>query len=324
MSVQKQTDLQWYCYAVAYSPFLTIFLGVTSNPLTFLILRSDKELNLQSSMTIFSFISILNIFTLFTWNLNAYFNTFYNFNYYTQYLITCKLMMFLQYFGFQSSALLTSFVSIDRYFTIISRPGSKLPFGTPRKAFIWSAVITILVVAINFHILILNGRTTSKFENKTFISGKNVSYSELKETAKFTCNIYSNSFNLAKYWVYVNTILYSVIPSIVMIIFNGLIIVQTLKLGISTGRTTDQRLIEANKKKRHITYSLIRFTVVFLVVTLMACIFFVIEFYNKQTECIRSLISFFEFLFHSTLFFDLYVTNIYFRKAVHRFFKRKQ
>ena len=92
-----------------------------------------------------------------------------------------------------SSALLASFISIDRYFTIILRPGSKLPFGTPRKALIWSATITLLVVLINFHILILNGHTTTAYENRTISLDINESIFEFKETSDFTCEVYRKS-----------------------------------------------------------------------------------------------------------------------------------
>jgi len=84
---------------------------------------------------VFSFISILDLLSLFTWNLDTFFRFFYDFSYEKKSFIACRLMVFLQYFSLESSGLLLSFISIDRYFTIISKPGSfvsKLPFGTPR------------------------------------------------------------------------------------------------------------------------------------------------------------------------------------------------
>ena len=317
----NQTQLEWYCYAVAYSPFFTILMGLTGNPLTLIILRTDKELKLQSSMMFFSFISILNIFALFTWNLNTYFKILYHFEYSNNYLITCKLMTFLQFLSRQSSALLTGFIPIDRYFTIVSRPGSRLPFGTLRTAFVWSSVITTLIFILNFHILILNGHSTSTFENKTLIDSQNQRRFELNEKNNFVCNIYSNSFDLYKYWNIVDLIVYCLIPSLVMVVFNGLIIVQTLKLGQTAG-SADQRSLEMNKKKRQLTVSLLAITFLFVCMSSMVTIFFLVDGFIPQSLCFERFFSIFEFLFHSTLFLDLYITNIYFRNAVHKFFKR--
>lgn len=165
------SNIPWYGYALAYSPFIVIFLAIIGNIPCFILLRTNKELKKMSCMMIFSFISIFDLLSLFTWNLDIYFSILYKFEYEPKSLVTCRLMMFLQYFGKQSSALLLSLISIDRYITIISKPGScisKLPFGTPKYAFIWSSVITCLIFTLNAHILILNGYLDEiKYSNQT-------------------------------------------------------------------------------------------------------------------------------------------------------------
>ena len=170
-SVQNQTGLPWYGQMISFCPFLIIFLGLTGNLLTFVVLRTNKELKKQSSMMVFSFISLTDLTCLFTWNLDIYFNLQLDFSFENKYLFSCRLMVFLQYFGMHSSALLLSFISIDRYFSVISKPGSfvsKLPLRTPRNAFIWSSIIIGFVIVLNSHILVLNGYLDPPFIlNKT-------------------------------------------------------------------------------------------------------------------------------------------------------------
>jgi hypothetical protein len=96
--------------------------------------------------------------------------------------------------------------------------------------------------------------------------------------------------------------IYSIIPSLMMTIFNELLIIQIFKLG-SNLNTTDRRLIEVNKKnKRHLTFSLIIITL-FVILPI----------------CISRFVIFLEFFYHSTLFFNLFFTIIYLKNAVYRF-----
>lgn len=92
-------SVPWYGYIIGYMPFLNVFLGLTGNTFTFIILTTNKELRKQSSMMTFSFISILDLISLFTWNLDTYFRIFSNNDYENNSLILCRLMVFLQYFS---------------------------------------------------------------------------------------------------------------------------------------------------------------------------------------------------------------------------------
>ena len=148
---------------------------------------------------VFSFISLLDLLSLFTWNLDSYFNIFYGFDYETKSFLACRLMVFLQFFGSDSSALLLSFISIDRYFTIISKPGSfvsKLPFGTARAAFIWSSSITIATFLLHSHILILNGYLDQpQYLNETVVYEMNDSLIyKTKLKLNFTDDIHCYSY----------------------------------------------------------------------------------------------------------------------------------
>jgi len=316
---------EWFDYLVGYFPFVIIFLGLTGNPLTFTILRTNKVLKKQSSMMVFSFISILDLLSLFTWNLDSYFSVFYDFSYEMKNLIVCRLMVFLQYFGIESSALLLSFISIDRYFTIISKPGSfvsRLPFGTPRTAFIWSSAITIFIFLLNSHILILNGyqdqpqylNETSTFKiNDSFLNNTQL---KLNYSDDIHCYSYSSSFELSKFYDIIKMSIYSIIPFATMTFFNSLIIYQTLNIKQNLNRSNLQS-VNIYRKKQQMTISLVIVTFIFLIMTLPNAIFF--GFFSDNiriSKYIGILLDHIGFLHHSTLFFSLYFTNIYFRKAI--------
>jgi hypothetical protein len=317
---------QWYDYLIGYFPFVTIFLGLIGNPFTFIILRTNKVLKKQSSMVVFSFISILDLLSLFTWNLDTYFRNFYEFDYEMKSLIACRLMVFLQYFGLESSALLLSFISIDRYFTIISKPGSfvsKLPFGTPRNAFIWSSAIIIFIFLLNSHILILNGyldqpqylNETLTFEiNGSFI---NKTILKLNYSDSNHCYTYSSSFRLYPFNNILEMSIYSLIPFAIMTLFNSLIIYKTFKISRNLN-ANDIQSFNSYRKKLRMTVSLVVITSLFLLFTLPNTIFFGFFFLKNHDNdfYIGGLTNHLVFLHHSTIFFSLFFTNIYFRKAI--------
>ena len=321
----------WLGYFIGYFPFINISLGLTGNIATVFILRLNHELKQQSSMVMFSFIAICDLISLFTWNLDTYFRMIYNFSYEIKYLSTCRLMVFLQYFGMESSGLLFSFISIDRYFTIVSRPGSKLPFGTPKTSFIWSSIIVISMFVLNSHILFLNGfiDSTPKFKNETIQIKINESLINQTKLSLFysddiNCYVYYPSFQFEVFWDRFKLVIYSIIPTIVMIIFNSLILIKTMHLGRQLNRN-DERSIKAFKKKRRLTVSLIILTFLFPIMTLPNVIFysFFYRFDPWMDKYLGGFTNNLTFFHHSVLFISLFLTNFYFRKAIFGVFRKK-
>lgn len=321
----------WLGYFIGYFPFINISLGLTGNIATVFILRLNHELRQQSSMVMFSFIAICDLIALFTWNLDTYFRMIYNFSYEIKYLSTCRLMVFLQYFGLESSGLLFSFISIDRYFTIVSRPGSKLPFGTPKTSFIWSSIIVISMFILNSHILFLNGFIDSspEFKNETIqikINESLINQTKLSliYSNDIHCYVYYPSFQFEMFWDRFKLVIYSIIPTIIMVIFNTLIVFETMHLGRQLNRN-DERSIKVFRKKRHLTVSLIILTFLFPIMTLPNVIFY--SFFYRIDPWMDKYLGGFTnnltFFHHSVLFFSLYLTNCYFRKAIFSIFRKK-
>ena len=328
----QSKKFKWYDYLIGYFPFVIIFLGVTGNPFTLIVIRTNKFLKKQSSMMVFSFISILDLLSLFTWNLDSYFKIFYGFSYEDLSLLACRFMAFLQYFGLHSSALLLSFISIDRYFTIISKPGSlvsKLPFGTPRTSFIWSLSITITSFLFNSHILILNGyKDQPKYSNQTIeleINGSLINKTQLtfNYSSNIHCYSYSASFHLSPFYDIIKMTVFSILPFTIMVFFNSSIIFKVLIMSRILNRN-DVQSIKSYRKKLKMTISLLAVTFLFLIITLPNTIYFGFFYSNYKNNYIINAFDHLLFLHQSTLFFSLFFTNIYFRKAVLNFCWQKK
>ena len=100
-----------------------------------------------------------------TWNLDHFLKPLFKIEIEFINIHTCKLFQFIQYFSLQSSGLLLATVCVDRYFSVISTPGSfisKLPFGYkiyPEWENVHIAIYPIFTVII---MIIFNGLLITK------------------------------------------------------------------------------------------------------------------------------------------------------------------
>jgi hypothetical protein len=273
---QNSTDTDNIIYIViSYIPLAIIFLGLLGNTLSFLIFSFNKEMNRYSSMIFLSFIAVIDTIGLFIWNLDHFLQP--NFNIYIEKvnLFNCKFFTFLQYFTLQSSGFLYTFISIDRYFAVMSKPGSRisqLPFGTTKSTLIWSICILIGVFLFNTHLLVLNGYYENKYTNYSVVI-QNLNRTDLvykiKESLDLTCYA-APSFNLWPLWDVVHIVVHTFIPFIIMAVFNTLLIMNGLLVSKQI----------RNRKKLSLTISLTVITLSFVIMTAPAN--FVYGFYNKE------------------------------------------
>ena len=312
----------------SYTPFLIIALGITSNPATLYLIVTSKSLREMSSMVILAFISIVDTLTLFTWNLDHFFEYKFSIKYVNKNIYICKIMEFLQYFSLQSSGFLISLLTIDRYVTIASTPGSfysKLPFRSPRSAIIWSSFILSIIFIFNSHILIFNGYFDPKnYLNKTIEIKANKSVHSINEKNiliknNFECGKYSTGFRLNPEWVEINIYFKSIIPAILILFFNLLIIYKITGNRNSRISINDTQLRKNQKKKRNLTLSLVFISFSFLILTLTVeifCAYFKPYFNTDMFWLIASLLDFLSFFNYTSLFYNLILFNVSFRKHV--------
>jgi hypothetical protein len=238
---------------VSYVPLVIIFVGLLGNTTSFLIFSFNKEMNKYSSMVFLSFIAVTDTLGLFIWNLNHFLYPNYSIKLEKVSLFNCKFFTFLQYVTLQSSGLLYSIISIDRYFAVMSKPGSfmsRLPFGTPKSALKWSIVILIGTCLFNIHLLIINGYYKYTYTNST-------NGTQLLNKTSLVCYA-SPTISLSPLWDMVQAVVYTFIPFIIMAIFNSLLI---LNLRVKEIKKT------SNMKKKRITISLAVITFAFIIMT---------------------------------------------------------
>ena len=284
----------------------------------------------MSSMVFLSFIAVSDTCGLFTWNLNHFLlpNGFGKVE--DASLFTCKFFEYLQYLSLQTSGLLYSMVSVDRYFTITAIPGSfisKMPFGTRKSALIWCLTIIVALMILNSHILYMQGYIKTVYVNETqsvAVSSNSTSIISVTKT-KEVVQCYENvdkTYILSPMWDLVNLAFYNFIPFFIMCIFNTLLIVKTVRrnTNVSKSKALDRQQLRANRRKRRFTVSLCIITVGFIIMTLPASVLyaFFVDVLFPTYDGHAVLISMDCFLFsqHAIMFLMCFITNVYFRRFV--------
>jgi hypothetical protein len=309
----------------SYTSLVEIVVGILGNLTIFLVLRLNKKFKAMTSMIYLSFIAITDTISLLYWNLSHFLTPMYNKSVDDISPYMCQLGPFYQFSSLQSSSLLLTIMSIDRYFIVCRMPGSiwdALPFRTVRSAYCWSIGIISSILIANSHLLFMPRALKPVLNAK---NGSNVTKYRLD------CFTYRTGFEIFPKWEMVHLFLYSIIPFSLMIIFNALLIKNTLW---SYFLKTKNELfhMDANRKKglrkkQMITISLILISMFYLVTTLPTSIIFGF-FYDFFAVVLSLDKSFFvmldniAFLNNSFRFLLLLVANPCFRKAFFKFWKR--
>lgn len=242
---------------LSHISFLILFFGLFGNTITLLIFRLDDELKNMSSMVILSFCCITDMLSLFTWNLDHWLEPNFNFKIESLNIHTCRFFVFIQYFSLQSSGLLLSFVCIDRYFSVISRPGSfvsKLPFGTIRSSIIWSSCIIGFVFLLNFYILFMDRAVNDKNE--------------------FDCYKLATGYLIFPQWEIIHIVIYPCTAVLIMFIFNSLLVKKMVDLRRNMPKIQSVSEKKKAAKRINTTKSLLFITGMFILMTLPSTIMF--------------------------------------------------
>lgn len=256
----------------AYVPVGIIAFGIIGNTICFFIFRFNKELSILSSFVILSFVAITDTLSLFVWNLNHFLVLVPGASQ-VEYvsLFLCKIMVFNQYWSLECSAWLLCLISIERYFTLLSVPGSffsKIPFATKRFGIFSSVGVLVVFAFINLHIVVKNGYydppglvNTTEFR---IVNGSISNHTReiLYQNPDFHCYYYSPTYPLNPWWDEVHLYLYSIVPLIVIVVFNGLTIYANMSKKTDLMMNSNSEVKTEFKKKHHICFisSNIRFS----------------------------------------------------------------
>ena len=291
----QSTDDKSITVAILSNLSLVITItGTIFNLATFLTIFFNQELRKTTSMIYLLYLTVTYTLSLYVWNLDHFLSFNYGIGIEFFNIASCKIFVFIQFFSLESSGFLLSMLSVDRYISVISIPGSfasRLPFRTPKSAHLWSCVIIGLVFILNCHILILNGYYEQTFEKNQTIS-------------KLICYKNINGFQLNPLWENVHLILYSLIPFIIMIVFNILLIKK-----ISSIKNSNKGSVIRNIK------SILAITFLFLIMTLPSSVSYGF-FQQTSPKMVLLLLDDLSFLNNSILFFSFFLTNLKFRKII--------
>ena len=275
-------------------------------------------------MVYLSFVAFFDSISLFQWNLNHFIEPNFGIRIENLSPFTCKFFIFIQLFCMHSSALLLSFMCIDRYISIKSIPGSiynRLPFSTFKSSLFWSFTIIITMFLFNLHILIFNGNFINVFEqNFTLIKNFNGSFKNFTVNFKIEEKCYWYTPNLKIYPAIdlINLVVYNLIPFTIMVTFNCLLIKSILPTKHFKG-TLNQNSSNQKFRRKRITILILAVTFAFLIMTTPASISYGFFSENlkktKKKFTLLRLLDNLAFFFHSTLFMNCYITNSKFRKC---------
>ena len=287
----------------AYIPFVIIFIGVVFNTSSFLLLMFHQNLKVFNSMRILAFISFVETFTLFTFNIDHFYKYYFNRHYEINTVFLCRLMTFLQYASLDASAWLLTFLTLHRLITIQIRPGSVYEnLSTIKFANISSILIILITCLVNSHILMFNG--FYDFSNNT------------NNSESTNCGTYTTGFKLFPFWDQFQMYFCFLIPNILMIIFDMIFIFKLVRVKSKSTK----------KKIKKLTISIIVISLVYIIMNLPANLFWSYlltitkENYGDFADSIGGLLDSIMFLNHSSIFFTCYFTNLNFKLAVHSLF----
>lgn len=127
------------------------------NPLVLFICVRSKKLRSTSTFKLLAFSSINDILVCLAWNQECFTNTFFNLYYYFRSLFYCRwISVFLQFTTLEIESWMLVSISLDRFLSLAVKKWSKHYFNGARP-FIYSALLTFVIVAINFNEVFLSG-----------------------------------------------------------------------------------------------------------------------------------------------------------------------
>lgn len=298
---------------LSYYPLLIIGVGVVGNTISFIIFRFHSAFKSSSTMVYLSFVAITDTLSLFGWELDHYLNFNHYISIFTENKVLCKVSWFNQYASLQCSALLLSIMTVDRYAIVASFPGStlsKFPFRTLKSAVIWSTSIVILIFIINLHLLIFSctllPAVTPNLTNLSRID-------QIFFMQKYV-NQYETGFRVYNTWEQVHSVIYVLVPLIIMTIANILIFKSLVRLKRASSAISNNSLTNSWWSKISNTLLAVVLNVLFISTTLPASICFAFEMtFNYSTLLILDGIAFTN---HASLFLTCFATQRRFRMIV--------
>lgn len=214
-----------------YIPPIFLVIGTFGNVFAFLILR-NKTMTRQSTNLFLAALAVTDSVVLYLGLLRKWLEVLINVDFQSKSVWLCKGISVLAYANSQFSVWLIIAVTIERYI-VVSQPLHASRFCNLTRA---KRVITLLGVI--FFLLNLHFLWTVTLVKK---SKGGVMKSECDAVPQFT-------FLVTVVWPWIDAVLYALLPFLLIVIFNALIIVQTVRA--TTWRDDAQKGPMINMEKR--------------------------------------------------------------------------
>jgi hypothetical protein len=259
-----------------------------------LIIFCQKRFRQRPTIHYIRIIAFIDILILYGWNLDNFFRLKFGFELERLTVLTCKLSTYFNNVIHQSSAWLRVLMCTDRFYTL-NQIQQRQTINRHRYVFFLIIFTLIFIALINLHLPIF------------------ACYMHPNGTEVIIDSVY---YQIYPMWHYVNLILYNILPSIFMLIFN----IRIIRYLIFLKRTST--IQQSRIQHRAISISIFLSAFLFCFMTTPATIIF--SFFHTQirSEIFKNfLLSFFysiQSTYHSLSFFLYFITLAEFRKEFYR------
>ena len=262
---------------VSYYPLFLMIVGTALNLLTFAVFcRSPfRNVRRQPAIHYMRAIAVVDIFMLYGWNLDHYLSYAYGFTLLRYSVLSCKIVLFINYVSAYISSWLRVFVCFDRCL-LLSRL-TRTRFNQSKGILIIIGCIVAVFVALNLHLLLF-----ACFHNRNG-----------------TVNTQARQYAIHPMWDYVRIGIYSGVPFVLMVAFNSGVVYHLLRI------RRESSLRHSRIQHRAISITLVVTTSLFLILTTPSGIIFAF-FYAAAGNTLRRLSDGIYFTYH-ILAFPLYL-----------------
>ena len=237
-----------------YVPPILLIMGTFGNIFSFLILR-NKTMTRQSTNSFLSTLALADSVVLFVGLLRRWVDAIAGVDIQAESIWLCKTISMLTYSSSHFSVWLIIAVTIERYIAV-SQPLHASRYCNSSRAKRIIALLALIFILLNLHFL-----WTVTLTNRTH--GTKVSH-KCEAVHKFV-------FFVTNVWPWIDAALYSLVPFILIIAFNVLIIIQTLRATSWRGEAQKGPLMNvekrSNDKNAKLTIMLLSVSFTFLIST---------------------------------------------------------
>lgn len=242
--LQEYRDYNLAMDLITYVMPIIIFTGTVGNIFSFMVMMR-REMRQTPTFFYLAMLAIADSMVLFVSAFKSWLRTVSGFELSHINAFGCKLTMFLVHFSIQFSAWLIVAVTIERFLAVWFPLKANAMCSISRAKFI-TFMIAVIFILINVHIF----WTAQLLVTRQSLDGSN-----------YICAAYAYENFVCKIFPWVNLVLYSFLPCLILIVLNVLIIICLLKTKhVPSTMTKDDNQLRNSHRKLAMTLIFVSFT----------------------------------------------------------------